>query len=301
MRTSILAFCLTALLFCTSFTHVFSQTQELEMPALPDSLRTPSERAAFLTLHFWDALDFGNDSRSNDSGFLEQAFVNFLSVLPIAEKEAQAAAVSNLMRRAEANQEAYNAVARLADKYLYSPDSPMASDDIYELFLTEITGNDAYRSPMKVLYVTQLDQLRKNRVGTQAADFSFKTLSGEDVSLYNSENGKKVILIFYDPDCDHCKDVLATLSADKDINSLISSGTLGVIAVYSGDEEDLWRQSAAAMPQSWTIGYEDGTVQDDDVYVIRMMPTIYLLDSDKKVIIKEADIDSLLNYLKTEQ
>ena len=54
---------------------------QLPLPAVPEELRSPEERAAFVSSHFWDALDFSRDSRSLDTAFIEQNFANYLAVL----------------------------------------------------------------------------------------------------------------------------------------------------------------------------------------------------------------------------
>ena len=60
-----------------------------------------------------------------------------------------------------------------------------------------------------------------------------------------------------------------------------------MLAVYSGDDRDLWERDAAVLPAEWTVGYESGWLQDTGAYVLRAMPTLYLLDRNKQVILKD--------------
>ena len=103
---------------------------ELPLPDVPATLREPAERAAFIIGHFWDAMDFGDTLRSRDAAFMEQNFSNFISVFPYAAAEAQRAAVGSLLRRAEADSDAYVLLADIAEKYLYEPNSPMLAEDV---------------------------------------------------------------------------------------------------------------------------------------------------------------------------
>ena len=58
---------------------------ELPLPAIPDSLTVPERRAAYVAMHFWDAMDWKDHARSLDTAFVEQNFANYLTVLPLAD------------------------------------------------------------------------------------------------------------------------------------------------------------------------------------------------------------------------
>ena len=110
-------------------------TPPLPLPAVPATLRTPHARAAYLLEHFWDAMDFGDTLRSRDERFVEQSLVDFLSLFPHADTAALAPAVQRLVRRAGADAEACLLVLRLAEKYLYTPGSPMRCEEYFIPFL----------------------------------------------------------------------------------------------------------------------------------------------------------------------
>lgn len=307
MRGLICALTLTAVVAGTSYAQnqendnqTADSGTELPLPVVPSSLRSPGERAGYIIEHFWDALDFGTDERAKDKNFLEQTFVNYLSVFPFAEKEQQKEAVRILMEGAERNAEAYGYLAELADKYLYSSDSPMMSEEIYILFLEQIVSSEALDETHKVRPRAQLTAALKNRPGMKVPDFDFVTREGEERSLYGIERAREKLLIFYDPDCTHCMQVISELKTNDLIKGLSSSGKLEVLAIYSGEDRDFWQQNADMLPSEWTVGYEDGTVQDEELYVIRELPTLFLLDEENNVLLKEPDIEKLKAYY-TEQ
>lgn len=260
---------------------------ELALPAVPSTLTTPAHRAAFIIEHFWDNLDFATDSRANDAAFVEQTFVNFLSVFPYADTTAQRTAVNTLMHSAEANPSAFRTLTDLADKYLYEYESPMADDALYAMFAENVLSSAALDDAHKIRPRAHLDAALKNRPGTLAADFAFTDRDGRDMTLYAIDAPGDILLIFYDPDCDHCRETMDRLQADTDIAAKIAAHSLTVVAIYSGDEHDLWYQRAQTIPANWIVGYDDGTLQEDGRYVIRNLPTLYRLSSDKKVIEKE--------------
>ncbi|MCH5174586.1 MAG: hypothetical protein J1F40_01720 [Prevotellaceae bacterium] len=78
---------------------------------------------------------------------------------------------------------------------------------------------------------------------------------------------------------------------------------MGYIITYWGDEMDsgddhyLWIRTSSSQPQDWTVGYDTGELQGNGSYVIRTLPTLYLLDATRQVIKKEISITSLLSEI----
>ena len=260
---------------------------ELPLPNVPRTLRRPPERANYIINHFWDAMDFCDTLRSHNRGFMEQNFSNFISVFPYGEEQARRTAVRTLIGKAECDSAAYILLKDIAEKYLYEPNSPMLSEDYYMLFLEHyveapILGEQGVIRPRR-----QLDAVRKNRPGMTAADFAYTTHKGHRTTLHQTVAEGHLLLIFYDPDCEHCKETMKELQANEALSSAVASKKVKVLAVYSGDDRKLWKRTAPSLPADWTVGYEDGMLQENGSYVLRAMPTLYLLDADKKVVLKD--------------
>ena len=66
---------------------------ELPLPAVPAEMTVPTDRAGYILLHFWDAMDFDDADRSLDRDFMGQNMANFLSVFPHARESDRRAAV----------------------------------------------------------------------------------------------------------------------------------------------------------------------------------------------------------------
>ena len=272
--------------------------EELVLPAVPATLLAPNDRADFIIEHFWDNLDFANDARAKNHDFMEQNFVNFLSVFPIADEGSRHTAVNTLMSKLSDDSRDYLEMMKLAEKYLFEPQSPMASDDTYELFVRNILANPGIPSEYKIRYRAHLEAIQKNRPGTVASDFTYETADGVTSSLYKTLTPNKLLLVFYDPDCDHCGEVMQQLKANDVLAKKVADNDLAVMAIYSGDEKDLWKERLPLVPEGWITGYDDGTLQDDGLYIMRMMPTLYILDSDKRVVAKDIKPETLLDSLR---
>lgn len=270
---------------------------ELALPEVPAMLQDVTSRANYVLTHFWDSLEFTDTLRSHNRDFMEQNFSNFISVFPLADDAARIAAVDTLMTRAEAEAGACSLVMEIAEKYLYELDSPMLSEDYYTIFLERFVASKVLDRFEKMRPLDQLDAVRKNRPGMVAADFAYTTREGKRTSLYRTDTGSadRLLLLFYDPDCEHCKEIIGNMLQDKRFDALVAGRQLAVLAVYSGEERDLWNATAASLPAEWSVGYEPGDMQEDGVYVLRAMPTMYLLDRNKRVILKDVSLEQVLS------
>lgn len=106
---------------------------EFRLPDVPATLREPADRADYLAVHYWDHFDFADTVLIGRPEISEQAFVDFLSVLPYTRNAA--AAVDTLYTRASAENTALYYFIELGDKYLYEPNSPMHDEELYILVL----------------------------------------------------------------------------------------------------------------------------------------------------------------------
>ena len=69
------------------------------LPDVPAALTEPAERADYLALHYWDRFDFADTTLVRRPEITEQAFADFVCILPYAPRAG--AAVDSLFARAE--------------------------------------------------------------------------------------------------------------------------------------------------------------------------------------------------------
>lgn len=270
--------------------------RELPLPTIPATLRQPRERAGYLLMHFWDAMDFADTATSRDREFMEQNFANFASVFPHADTSAVVAAVGRLMKRAEADKPAYLLLSEIAEKYLYEPDSPLCDDEYHIIFLEELLRSPILDEYEKMRPKYQLDTARRNRKGSVAADFAYVGRDGHERTLHGTE-GENILLVFYDPDCGHCMEIMASLRDDAAIRTAVNDGRLTVLAVFADGERESWRRLPDAIPDWWAEALDTTGVQERELYSFKQLPALYLLDKDKRVLLKECDAASLSQSL----
>lgn len=260
---------------------------ELPLPQIPASLNTPEERADYLAMHFWDAMDWRDNGKALDTVFVEQNFANFLSGLPYTTEKGLQEAVKSLLDKAKAaGAPQLDFLYAVAEKYLYQQDSPMRDERIFLPFVdwAIATGYHTERAHERHA------EIMRNRPGTPATDFTFELRGGGKSSLAAMQ-GTPVLLMFYEPDCDNCRQAEQKLKASATFRETLASGQLQMLAIYVGEDRDLWTGHAAALPQDWTIGIDsDMIIDDNDLYHIGATPSFYLIDDLGTVILKDADL-----------
>lgn len=259
---------------------------ELPLPQVPEELTSPTDRAAYIAEHFWDAMDWRDSTLLRDKAFMEQSFANFLSLFPILTRQDGETAVRTLMTKAGSVMEAYRTVVNIAEKYLYDPNSPMLNEELYSLFLEDITRSRVLDDADVARHAQVLKDVRKNSRGAVAADFEYIDRNGRRGALHSTD-ADTLLLVFYDPDCEHCTEIINVLRQDAILHKAIADGRLTVLAIYADGDRNLWDRTKNTLPEEWLVGIDISSIQQHGAYILRAMPTLYLLDSSKTVLAKD--------------
>ena len=67
-----------------------------------------------------------------------------------------------------------------------------------------------------------------------------------------------------------------------------------------GEERAAWERTKEELPKGWIAGYAAEELAETEAYVLPEMPTIYLLDRDKRVLLKEATPHDVLRRVESE-
>jgi len=228
----------------------------------------------------------------------EQAFATFIYHFPFAAGNKIAEGIKKLMDAAQGNEVMYNYFFKNAEKYLYNPQSRTRSDEFYIPFLEHIVNSTKVAENSKIGPRHLLQLAYRNRIGTKAADVVYTTESGRSGRLY-SISAQYVLLMFYNPDCEECRLTMGELKRSAAVTAAISSGRLKVLAVYPDENLEIWRKYLNDVPASWINGYDKSlVVKNNEIYDLKAIPTLYLLDENKNVILKDAFADQLFEYLE---
>ena len=86
------------------------------------------------------------------------------------------------------------------------------------------------------------------------------------------------------------------------ITEAIRSGRMVVLGIYPDKDLGAWRKHAPEMPAQWINGYDAQlAIRDGELYDLQAIPSMYLLDADKKVLIKDLTSVPFLEFYLGQQ
>lgn len=271
--------------------------QSFPYPAIPDTLRSVEQRAGYLSEHYWDNYNFADTLLLKSKEMTEQGFVDFIDILnrfsldnaskdiaqkditrkgisrkgisrkDITQKDISRKGITCFTRKAFSNAAAKERFENLIEHYFEDQQSPVRNDRVYLMFLKEMKNSPCFDETEKERIAFKIKTTNKNLPGDIAINFKFKDESGKEHQLSDYKN-QKVILYFYDPDCENCHEVSAwlqtqTIPADIKVIKMIADTHIS------------------------------------HVYSLKNMPTIFLLDKENKVILKDCTAQELIEKIST--
>ena len=271
--------------------------QSFPYPAIPDTLRSVEQRAGYLSEHYWDNYNFADTLLLKSKEMTEQGFVNFIDILNrfnldyaskgvahkdiaqkditrkditrkgIAQKDITQKGIACFTRKAFSNAAAKERFENLIEHYFEDQLSPVRNDRVYLIFLEEMKNSPCFDETEKERIAFKIKTTNKNLPGDIAINFKFKDESGKEHQLSDYKD-QKVILYFYDPDCENCHEVSAwlkqqTIPADIKVIKMIADNHISYM------------------------------------YSLKNMPTIFLLDKENKVILKDCTAQELIENIST--
>ena len=269
-----------------------------DRPVPPVMMTDNQERAGYLIMHYWDNFNFRDTMYCHAPEITEQALADFINLFPQVDSEVVSRGVKKLLDAAEEDVVMYNYFYQKAEHYLYNPNSPVRNDEFFIPFLEHLISSPKVIEVSKERPRYQLNLAYRNRIGTKASDITYTLNSGATGNLY-SISSKYVLLMFVNPDCLECQRATGALKASPAVTMAVSRGLLEVLAVYPDENLEIWKQHLGNYPATWISGYDkDLSIRNKELYDLKAIPTLYLLDKDKKVIFKDTSIDNIHYYIE---
>lgn len=192
---------------------------------------------------------------------------------------------------------AYLKLTEIVSRYLYDPNSPLRDEDLYLPFVERMAASRLTSDDIRPAYEFEARMCALNQRGQVVPDFQFTDLGSRRHSLYDVKS-RFTILFFSNPGCEACREIIEVLDSDDLIREGLSSGEISIVNVYIDDDIQAWKEYAVRYPKTWLSGYDHlHSLRDDGNYYIRAIPSVYLLDSKKAVILKDADLNRLMYTL----
>lgn len=276
------------LVYPCSLVSLFAQAYAY--PNIPDSIASESQRVYYFSQHFWDNADLADSTLLSEPKIVLD-YLYLIQQLPNNDKAECIKSTIDKMLRHTYN---YKLLLFWLERYLHNPHSPFFSDETFILVIDAILDVPISEGDKNALLYAK-EVLLKNHIGAVAENFDFIGRDGLKMSLYEIE-APLLLLVFNSPDCSACHNLEKEISENDSIQQFVKEERLKILAISPMTDRDNW--ISHTYPSNWICGFdEEMTIIKEHLYEIGRFPSIYLLDKDKRVIIKEADYSLLIETL----
>lgn len=236
--------------------------------------------------HYWDGFDFECGERvvEYDTMDICQALIDYTTLIyPTGDYTP----MRRLMERAEASREVLDFFTTITDMVLHDPNSPMRDDELYIPILEHLVASPLLDEYDRLIPEHALHIAKQNRIGHKANNIAYTTASGKRGKLHDIE-ADYTLLMFNNPDCPACRMIIDAITASPLMNEMQEMGRLSIVAIYPDADLEAWRRYLDKMPHKWIVGYDEGLkITEDRSYDLRAIPSLYLLDNTKRVLVKD--------------
>ena len=274
------------------------ETKKFTYPKIPVMLTDREQQLSFYIQHYWDHFDFADTTYVTPLEVAEQAWVDYIDLLCRAPLDkAQEEMKAMMSKSVQQSKKVFLYFVDLANKYLYDPNSPMLNEELYIPILEVMIETPVLSDSEKMLPKNRLEWAHKNRVGTKAINFEYTDIKGKTGTLYQVK-ADCILLFFNNPGCSSCKEHIEAIRNSIVLNKLLSSNRLKIMSIYPENNAEEWKEHYGNYPAEWINGYNKSQTIDKK-YNLRAIPTLYLLDKNKTVLLKDAPFGQIENYLLT--
>lgn len=193
----------------------------------------------------------------------------------------------------------YDFIVNVMESALWNPLSELRNEGFYIPVVESVLSTRRTGEHYSSYYQQQLTTCRNNAPGAYAADFTYTDAKGRLHSLYETQS-EYTLLLFSNPGCPACREIIGMLKSSPLISAMVQDGSMRLLSIYIDEDLAEWFKGLSDYPEEWITGYnQDLTIRDNLVYDVRAIPSLYLLDRDKKVIFKDISTGMLMLQLET--
>jgi len=262
----------------------------------PDSLKWVMNYQ-FTTHHFWDNFNFAQPGLIRTpliDGRLDAYFKNTLLQIP----DSILRPTIDLIEKAKVNEEMYRYISlnRLNDGIT---SEVMGMDKVFVAVAERyfLNGKGTWLDSTALAKIKEKVRVTKpNLIGNLAPELKLPDSEGNYFSL-RQMNSKYTILLFWEPNCSHCKKTVPQLY--KDLYLPLKDKGIDIYAVCTQNKKEDWLKAIGEYKiYDWTNVWDPSVTSNfHSLYDVFSTPVIYILDPTKHIIAKRLDVDSALKFL----
>lgn len=206
--------------------------------------------------------------------------------------------VTRILNQAQVSAKSYNALFETWQKIIGDISSPFWTESVYIEMLHHALASYAVDSLQKQYYQTQLRRFDKNRKGSVIPDFAVMLPNGTKTDIYSIES-EYILLYFHNPDCPTCVEIREKLLQMAPLHRAIDQQKIKVVTVFFEKDRAIWQkylkeQTHTAFINTWNY---DNAIESEELFDLSVIPFMFLLDKEKRVIVKDISVEALEAFL----
>jgi hypothetical protein len=273
--------------------------KEFSLPDIPFVVSGQKQRTEYLAWNYWMNFDFNDTVQLKNTDFMDKIFGHYAGLLVEVDPQIASKSLNELLAKASQEKKVFQVFIEYCEKNFYDPNSQYRNEYLYMTVLGNILTNQKLSSDEKLRYRCQYDLALKNRVGELANNFRYALKSGLEKSMYDLKSDF-LILYFNNPGCHDCQRVSQLMSKSVTINRMLKKGKLKILSLYPNKNLAEWNKHLSEFPAVWINAYDKGAVIEKQMlYDLKAIPTLYLLDSEKRVILKDVPFEQIEHFIFT--
>ena len=271
-----------------------AKSHSISIAKPPVMMTGDSMRTDYMAAHYWRGMDMTDTTWATHTAALEEAVANWTALVQLLPARRGAELTAEALRRAGCTPALQRQMYEVTAHYFCHPNSPYRDERLCLALHGAASVSETLDSTTRAAARHKAAVGGRNSVGSVAADFAFLTREGVTRRL-SDICGRYILMLFYDPSCDDCRRTEAEIAASRHIGNMLATGEMAVVAISPDGDTDEWRSHAVTMPAAWTVGCDTAhSIDRDGLYLIAATPTLYLLDSARRVLLKDTDVREVI-------
>ncbi|MGL5938499.1 MAG: DUF5106 domain-containing protein [Phocaeicola sp.] len=277
---------------------IINEKPTFTLPQIPPMITDPESRANFLAMHYWDNFLFTDTTYIHLPDVTEQAIVNFMDILLSIPSQTAQEALQSLLTKATVEPLMGNYIWDVIRRYWNDPNSPMRNEKMHLLACKAVQAIPTTDERVQIQAKDDFIQLSKNQVGKPATDVLYAQPNGKKRTLYSIKSDY-TLLFFYDPGCETCENMKKYINHSDILSKLIDNKKLQIVAFFPSKGSDEWKARLGNIPSQWINACDpEELIYGKQLYYLQAIPTLYLLDKEKIVRLKDVTIEEVEAFFK---
>lgn len=276
----------------TLLAKVFNAMKDPEVPESVDS----TQKYAWFKEHYFDNIDF-TDDRIVRTPIYHNKIKQYFEKMTLQIPDSVEKAADFMIEKAKASKELFKYTTFYCT-YTIETSNIMCMDQAFVHLSDRYykTGQAFWLNEKQTKRIIEkADKLRNIQCGKTAPNLIMPDVNGKTRVLHNVQ-AEYTVLIFWDPNCGHCKKAVPKLN--EELKSF-SKDSIQVFAVEMGNKEEDWKKFISEKELDF-INVWDPYHQTNfrKLYDVTSTPTIFLLDKNKEIIGKQLGVEQIPDFVR---